>query len=239
MSLILDRFPIATTHFQPQTVSELFALRLAQKLGDARAAEHYSSLVDAYPEAHLLTAYRRAHRNSGNGEIGRRFHVELERIHSNGSHDGQTSLLAIRIERRAVAAALFNGTHLEYADSRQLASARDRALASSVGFINWMLDRFAVESAALEAIPSGQEIQRKALHDAICSELRAQALPLWEISRTDLLESCAHPPLKSRAELRAIAASIWPIIGGKRAKVFIQDAAMLGLHVQIERLFIH
>ncbi len=239
MTRILDRFPIALSQFHPKTVGEMFAFRLAQKLGEKGAVHHYISLLDAYSEAHLLYAYRRALRGGGRADMGRRFHVELERTHSNGYHDGQSSLLAIRIERRAVAAAVFNGTHLEYADSRQLASTRDRALASSVGFINWMLDRFPVESAALETIPTGQEIQRRALHDAICAELREHALPIWEVSRADLLDACAYSFAKSRADLRATAVSIWPILAGDRAKIFIQDAAILGLHVQIERLFMN
>jgi len=62
-------------------------------------------------------------------------------------------------------------------------------------------------------------------------------LPLWEIPKTVLLEGCGHPPLKYRTPLREIATSIWPILAGTHAKVFIQDAAILGLHVQTERLF--
>jgi hypothetical protein len=47
-----------------------------------------------------------------------------------------------------------------------------------------------------------------------------------------------NPPLKSRSQLREVATAIWPILAGTHAKLFIQDAAILGLHVQTERLFI-
>jgi hypothetical protein len=53
-----------------------------------------------------------------------------------------------------------------------------------------------------------------------------------------LLEACGHPALKSRGELREVATAIWPVLIGTHAKVFIQDAAILGLYVQNERLFI-
>jgi hypothetical protein len=76
------------------------------------------------------------------------------------------------------------------------------------------------------------------LHDAICGALRQFILPIWEIPRTALLEAYGHPPLKSRRELRQIATTIWPVLAGTHAKVFIQDAAVLGLYVQTERLFI-
>ena len=230
-----DRF--TPTAFRPRTTSDLFALRLAQKLDDAPAAGHYVTVVDGHSESQVLCAYRRALRLTENGDRGRRFHLELERIQPNGNQEPRVSLISIRVERRAVAATIFRGEHLEYADARQLSSARDKALSSAVGFINWMLSRFSVESAALESILNGHEIQRRAIHDSICTELRERMLPIWEVPKFALLEGCGYPALKSRLQLREIATSIWPIVGGTHAKVFIQDSAMLGIHVQTERLF--
>jgi len=238
MTAILDRFNNTKAGFVPATVQDLFALRLAQKLGDSSAAVHYAMLATEHSEDRLLVAYRRAVRNVQNGDLGRRFHAELERTQSNGHNGWAPSLISIRVERRAVAAAVFRGDHLEYADSRQLASAHDKALVSAVGFVNWMLARFPVDSAVLEAIPSGYEFQRRVLHDAICKTLRDSALPIWEIPKPVLLEACGYPALKSRQQLRSVATSIWPVIEGTHGKVFVQDAAILGLHAQIERHFI-
>jgi hypothetical protein len=235
MNSLFDRF--IPTAFRPARTSDLFALRLAQKLGEAPAVRHFVVLGDSHTETQLLSAYRRTLRANGGEDRGRRFHAELERTHANGNHVPQASLISIRVERRAVAAAIFNGDHLEYADARQLSSARDKALSSAVGFINWMLERFPVESAALESIPNGHEFQRRILHETICQTLRDRILPIWEVPKIVLLEGCGQPPLKSRAELREVATSIWPILAGTHAKVFIQDAAMVGLHVQTERVF--
>jgi len=238
MKSLFDKFIPATTPFQPKTTTEMFALRLSQKLEDAAAVRHYVTLADSYSQGHLLGAYRWTIREHGGGDRGRRFHVELERSRTNGNHDRNTSLISIRVERRAVAAAVFRGDHLEYTDARQLSSDREKALSSAVGFVAWMLERFPVESAALEAIQNGHEIQRRVLHDAICQTLRDRMLPMWDIPKPVLLEGCGHPALRSRAQLREIATAIWPILAGTHAKVFVQDAAVLGLHVQIERLFI-
>jgi hypothetical protein len=238
MNGILDRFVAPRTSFQVRTLQEFFALRLARKLDDAPAVRHYVSLADTYPEAQLLCAYRKARRAEGPVDLGRRFHVELERTHSNGYQNGYVSQISIRIERRTVAAAIFYGGHLEYSDSRQLSSAHNKAEASAVGFIDWLLGRFPVEFATLESIFNGHDIQRRVLHDAICRKLRERALSIWEVPRMELLEACGHPPLKSRAQLREVATAIWPILDGTHAKLFIQDAAILGLHVQTERLFI-
>ena len=216
----------------------MFALNLAQKLGDSAAVRHYVDLADSYSQAQLLSAYRRALRASGQLDLGRTFHNELAQLHGNGNHDHAASLLSIRIERRTVAIAIFHGEHLEYADSRQLSSDNEKAVVSAAGFIRWVLGRFSIESTALEAIVNGHEIQRRALHDAIGATLREHMLPIWEVPKSVLLTSCGNPPLKSRTELRVIATTIWPILSGTHAKVFIQDAAILGIHVQTERLFI-
>jgi len=239
MMSLLDRFTPASNRFDPASPSELFALRLAQKLDDAVVVRHYTTLVDCYSEAQILCAYRRTLRGASPKESrGRRFVQELEQVGAMSIHNGYARLISIRIERRSVAAVVFHGSQIEYADARQLSSDRDRAAASAVGFIRWMLGRFPVEAAALESIVDGQEIQRKVLHNGICRMLREEGLPIWEVPRVVLLEGFGHPPLKSRSQLREVAAKIWPVLAGTHAKLFIQDAALLGLHVQTERLFI-
>ncbi len=237
MGSLLDKFIPAATTFLPQTRTELFALRLAQKLGDAPAFNHYVALADSHSESQLLCAYRRTVRNDDVGDRGRRFQNELRRLHGNGSYDRRDRLISIRVERRTIAAAIFHGDHLEYTDSRQLSSAHNKAYVSALGFIDWLLARFSVESAALEAIPNGHEFQRRVLHEAISQDLRDRGLTIWEIPKVALLEGCGYPSLRFRDQLRQVATSIWPILEGTRSKTFIQDAAILGLHVQVERLF--
>jgi hypothetical protein len=210
-------------------------MRLAQKLEDIKAVDHYLRLAQEYSDGQLLSAYRRV--AQANGDRGRLFHAELERINGNGNQERQANLISVRVERRSIGVVVFRGDQLEYTDARQLSSAHDKALSSALGFINWMLDQFSVESAAVELIPSGQ-FHRRVLHDAICRTLRDRMLPLWEVPMAALLEGCGYPALKSRTQLRDVATHIWPILEGTHAKVFIQDAAILGLHVQIERLFI-
>jgi hypothetical protein len=235
MNSLFDKFQSVRTPFRPSTARELFVLRLAQKLDDVKAVSHYLTLAQQYSDGQLLAAYRRV--VVGSGDRGRLFHAELERIHSNGNHERQASLISIRVERRSVGVVVFRGDQLEYTDARQLSSAHEKALGSALGFINWMLNHFSVESAAVELIPSGQ-FQRRVLHDAVCHTLRDRLLPLWEIPMAALLEGCGYPTLKARRQLREVATDIWPILEGTHAKVFIQDAAILGLHVQTERQFI-
>lgn len=238
MNSLLDHFEVKTTGFRPTTVRDLFALRLAQRLGDAPAVRHFVTLSDTYSEAQLLCAYRKMMRVGGIGDRGKRFHAELLRANGNGNGSPDDRLIAIRVERRAVSAAIFTGQHLEYADSRQLSSSHEKAVTSAAGFVDWMLTRFPVESAALEMIENGHDIQRRVIHNEVCALLRERLLPIWDVSREALLDGFGHPSIRSRAELREIAVDIWPILAGAHAKLFMQEAAILGLHVQTERLFI-
>lgn len=238
MTSLLDQFIPTATAFRPSTARELFALRLAQKLNDSAAVRHYVDLAETYSEGQILCAYRRTGRAHPNPDPGRHFHLELQKSRGNGHRHGAGTLLSIRVERRTVAIVIFDGEHIEYTDARQLSSDRDKAAASAANFVGWILNRFSVDSAALESIFNGHEMLRHAIHDAVCATLRDHILPVWEVSKAALLECYGRPALRSRSELRQIATTIWPILSGARAKVFIQDAAILGLHVQIDRLFI-
>jgi hypothetical protein len=238
MNQLLDRFTIPKVTIRPTTPAELFAFRLALKLRDAAAARHYLDLGEQYSQAQMLLAFRRTMRHGSGKDLGRQFHRELDRVTSSSYFDQQTRLISVRVERRTIAAAIFTGDHLEYTDSRQLSSSPEKALTSAVGFTNWLMQHFSVESSTLEAIPKGNAFQRRSLHDAIYRTLRDRMIPIWEVPKTDLLEGFGYPALGSRRELREIATTIWPVISGNRAGVFIQDAAILGLHVQTERLLI-
>ena len=238
MKSLLDQFISPTDAFRPKSAIEMFALGLAQKLHDVVAVRHYVMLVDRYSQADLLCAYRRSLRAKGNADLGRRFQTELQRVQGKGQNGASETLISIRVERRTVAAAIFEGDRLEYTDARQLSSDHERALASAIGFITWILQQFPVQSAALESIVNVHEIQRRVLYDAIHQLLRDNMLSIWEIPRATLLEACGHPALKSREELRQVATAIWPVLAGTHAKVFIQDAAVLGLYVQTDRSFI-
>src|SRR5690348_15955814 len=103
MQSLLDQFIPTTKVFRPGTTSELFSLRLAQKLDDVAAVRHYQELTGAYSEGQLLLAFRRTSRTDAHGDRGRYFHTELKRIHANGQHNHLASLISIRIERRTVA----------------------------------------------------------------------------------------------------------------------------------------
>lgn len=243
MTGILDRVarssaPALKTQFRPATAEHFVALRLAQRLNDAAAAHHYAELSDRYLEGQLLTAYRRT-KASGSHDLARTFHVELERLGNHGGNGvSHKQLAAIRIERRAIAVAIFDGERLKYPPiARQLSSDPDKALGSAARFINRLHDKCSFQTAALEALPEGCEAQRSQLTRMIFTCLDERGVAIWQVRKPDILAAFGHPPLRFRNQVREVVSAMWPDINGGFGSPLIRDALALGLYCQVEHLF--
>ncbi len=243
MTNILDRIartppPLAYGYFRPKSTGDLFALRLASKLGDATAIRHYVELLGQHSEESLLIAFRRVFALGVVSNPARRFHAELARLNGrNGQEPASKRLIAIRIERRAVAVAISQGANLEHAQVRQLSSSSDKAIASAAIFVERILERFPAESVAVEVIPDAKEFQRLQICRAITEVLTSQGATISHVTKQEVFEAFGHPRLKSRKELREVVGTIWPIPGEYGGSPYIQDAVALGLYVQTECLF--
>jgi len=241
---ILDQLAERRTRnsFRPTTVRELFLLRLAQKLSDVLAVQHYADLCRGHSDETLLVAYRRT-MNHGHPprDLGRRFHEELGRAREQLDHPSPCErLLAIKVERRCVAAAVFVGLRMDFHDRRYLSSDPRKAETSALGFIEWVIRNFDIQSAALERTAEDDDVRRGVLSRAVLSTLRSEVLPVWEIGRRELLAGFAHPALRSRADLQNAAQTIlWSMFNSEQPDRAEIDAAALGLYVQVERLFLH
>jgi hypothetical protein len=238
MMNILDRFTRPTSYFRPSTADEFFALRLAQKLNDAAAAAHYASLCLEHGIERMMWAFRRA-KSSRHTDVTRRFHVELEAAEGKGIRIDPVNLLSVKVERRSIAVAVFNGDQLDFTRVRQLSSVPARAESSAIGFINWIVQNFRIESAAVEVAAISETLRRSVLTDIVIGALRSNSLPVWQLSKRELFEAFGNPPLRSRKQLRCVILSIWPVLTGGNGKNQALDAAALGLMVQTERLFLH
>jgi hypothetical protein len=236
MQGILDRVA-AQWHsdFHPKTTTEYLALRLAQKLGEAEAAPHYLALIGQHGEELALAAYRHASGCIGQpGDLPRKFHWALRHRDGDNTVSRSDRLLAIKVERRSVAFAFFVGTQLDYTQLHHLPSARNKAEASISGFVNSMIGRLKVKSAALEQLASKTANQRSIVSGLVEAALTSHDLPIAKVEKNTLLASYGNPTPKSRDEVRKTVCTIWPVLG---PDVGILDAVALGLYVQTERLF--
>jgi len=226
--------------FRPTNTQELLILRLAQKLGEPAAAGHYAQLAAERSVETLLLAYRRAvNHGTPPRDVARRFHVELASTKNQESHSRSERLLAVKVERRSVAVAVFVGDKLDFHDVRNLSGQAEKAVTSALGFLSWVVSNCEIESATLERMTNGNEIRRAVLNQAVLDMLRAGGIPIWQVSKRELLEAYGHPPLRSRQELREAALSIlWAMFNTDKPGFQEIDAGALGLHVQTERCFL-
>jgi len=146
---------------------------------------------------------------------------------------------AIRIDRRAAAAAVFIGSQLDYTQAVQLPPILDKAESSVTGFLNWIITSFGIESAAIESIDQDDQIRRLQLTKTAVSVLRGASVAVWEVSRAELLSSFGDPAPRTRKEVRQSVAQIWPMLNTRGTSHWVLDAVAIGLYVQTERLFLN
>jgi hypothetical protein len=245
MNNILDQ--VARSHssthynaFTPTEAADYFALRLAERLDDQGAARHYVDLVNHHSEERLLTAYRRANQSAAKSDLARSFHSELDKLAGRNDQPlPRRRLAAIRIERRAIAVAIFTGHNLEYPPLvRQLPSDANKALGSTAIFIERILDKCPFRTAALEILPSTRQAQRHQLDEIVCGVLRERGVSIWQVKKRDVISSFGYPPLRFRKQVRNVITAIWPEVNGSFGGPLIKDALALGLYCQIEQLFL-
>lgn len=149
----------------------------------------------------------------------------------------EITLAALSIERRTVALALFTNCRLDEIAVRHVPSELTKASHSVTGFLNSTFDLQHINFMVLAQPAANFSRRAEILHQTAIDTIRAAGIPLLEVPEEQLLDSYAHPALRRREQLRRIARSIWPSLNNARATHSAQDAALLGLHTQVERLF--
>jgi hypothetical protein len=143
------------------------------------------------------------------------------------------TLAAIILQRRTVGIALLRKTRVEEIILRQLSYDLETAQKSTVGFLTEMSNRRKIEFIAL-LIPKEDASERiHIFHQESIRVVREAGIPLLEVSESELFASYGYPVLSGWAQLRKIGKTIWPMLNSASPSI---DAALLGLHVQVERL---
>jgi hypothetical protein len=238
MTPILDRIAAQARQFLPSSPEDFLALRLATRLGEPQSAAHFALLASQNPAEMLIGVFHRTLSSTQPTEdLGRAFHRELARHRPNGEHLPLSRLVAIRIERRCVATAVFTGRRLDAVRVRQLASDPVKAELSTAGFVRSIVGEFEIESAVLEHVSCPEDVQRTVLARAVSHQLRESAVSLMEVDRRRVAAAFGHPPLVTRQDVRDAVLRIWPQLTPRRGQLCVLDAAAMGLFVQTEHLF--
>jgi hypothetical protein len=145
----------------------------------------------------------------------------------------QSQLVAFKIFRRIITAAIFSGTRLQFLDLQHLSNDPDKASETLDRFVGWTLENFHPEIAALSVEEEDDKPRAAMLAELVKKRLLSDGVPIWKVTDEQLLEAYATPALTQKHNLRLIARSIWP---DNSSKLPALDAALVGLYVQTERL---
>jgi len=227
---------IQEKQYRPASPQHFLALRLAVGLNDARAVQHYVELCDRHSTGSLVAAYRAA-MQGGSCNPSRSFHTALEKVGKNGNDVPKRDLAAIRIERRAIAVAIFSGDNLKYPPiARQLSSDSDKALGSAAMFINHIRTKCSFNNAAIEMLPLELEAHRSQLAEIVTEVLVQRQVSIWRFAKAEILAAFGYPPLHFRNQVRDVMSAMWPEVNGSFGAPLIRDALALGLYCQVEHL---
>jgi hypothetical protein len=143
-------------------------------------------------------------------------------------------LIAITVQRRTIAVAVFDGLRLERALPHTLPSSELQAKNSAMLFLRRMLQTFPTNLVAVEVAPSNGTVRIK-IQKHILTQLRSLSLPIQEVTEAEILSAYRVPALTSRMEMRCIASRILPVNSEGHLAQEALDAAIIGLCVQVDR----
>jgi hypothetical protein len=143
-------------------------------------------------------------------------------------------LLACVISRRVAGVTVFVSGHLEYAKAKQLSHDRGSAERAVASLVHFVADHFAPGILILNT--RSESPRSEALAGIVKEAARQREMTLWEVESEALLLAYGEPALKYPSEVRAVAATIWPVLNEKSGDESVLDAAALGLYAYCEQL---
>lgn len=150
----------------------------------------------------------------------------------------KANLLAIKVERRKVAAVFFRGLEVEHTEVRHLPANTQEAVVRATAFISWVIASSEPSMMAMVRLvaPEDPYTQREIISAEIVQVLRQAGVPIWDVEKAELLKYYGSPLLVSSRQLREVGRRIWPTITGINSSALL-EAAAVGLFVQVKRQY--
>jgi hypothetical protein len=149
------------------------------------------------------------------------------------------TLMAISLQRRCVAVAIFSDMKLERMEVRQLSHDSLRASTTVHRLIAGLLQAHPVQRAVLEVLPGDSSTRRADLARLAHTLLADRGIPVTRTNVADLRRAFSIPPCRTRKAVREIVARCWPALLPRFETPTVLDAAALGLHAQIQGYLDH
>lgn len=144
------------------------------------------------------------------------------------------ALMAISIQRRCLAVAVFEGMKLERMEVRHLSHDVITASTTVHRLIERLLRAHPVCHAVLDVIPDATTTRRADLARLAHQLLADRGIPASTISPATLQRALSLPPCRTRKALRDLVTVWWPALLPRFNTPTVLDAAALGLYAQIQ-----
>lgn len=229
MTGILDRYLEQQAGQKLQSVHAVFGLALADVLGDRACADIYQRIAADYPHAVLAHAAKRL--PSIAPKVGKQMFAEFYRVLTHVSHADvlpTPAIVALKIERKATAVAVFLGTRLVRAEMRNLAYANDLAARAIAGLIRRLSEDHPEASFAID-MTADVDTRRGLMVRTALDAMREHGLPLWRLSAADLLSAYGNPACKTREEMRSVVRDLFSYEPELVREAIQVDALAVGL----------
>lgn len=148
----------------------------------------------------------------------------------------ELTLAALGVEQRQIAVALFTRTHLDEILVHHLPSDQEKATTALVAYLRRTIESYCVPLLALQKPPINSRDRQHAIYGNAIAVARLMGVPTWEVSAEELFAGFGYPSLDRKEQLRRVGRNIWPVLASKGIARSSIDAAVLGLHVQVERM---
>jgi hypothetical protein len=143
-------------------------------------------------------------------------------------------ILSLRLNRRAIGAAVLADESLTLADGRHLTSNRDRAVVAAIRYVNQLLQQSSAGAVVVDAPHTTEGTTTSHVLREILALLSMRGFVPLLAGKADILSAYGLTPVRTRREVREIAASFWPDltrISGP-VKPYATDAAAAALFAE-------
>lgn len=143
-------------------------------------------------------------------------------------------ILSVRINRRAIGAAVLSGDALTLADGRHLTSARHRAVPAAVRYITRLLEQSGAVTVVVDAPAPGEGTTTQHLLDAITDLLSSRGVTPLVVGKADVMAAYGLSPMPTRSQVRDVVSQFWPMLAMIAGQVqpYAADAAAAALYAE-------
>jgi hypothetical protein len=143
-------------------------------------------------------------------------------------------ILSVRINRRAIGAAVLSGDALTLADGRHLTSARHRAVPAATRYITRLLEQSGALTVVVDAPTPLKGTTTQHLLDAITDLLASRGVTPLVVAKADVMAAYGLSPVPTRGQVRDVVINFWPDLSTITGRIqpYAADAAAAALYAE-------